>query len=183
MDLQYLFSFLIMIPFLIILKLGINARSAHLKPLSYGKNKKIFLDDERDTPLGYIRTHTVEETIELLKAEDVDTLSLDNDLGTGLKEGYQVMDWLEDQVRNYGLRPPIHMMFHTHNTIRKQYMKEVARNILVHMHDHQEQWKDKDRVVAKRMAAVDSLANINAPIGTPAEMKAESTALKEEKKE
>lgn len=42
---------------------------------------KIYLDDERQTPDGWIRTYTPEETIELLKKGGVTHLSLDHDLG------------------------------------------------------------------------------------------------------
>lgn len=58
---------------------------------------KVFLDDMRIAPAGWIQTYTVEETIEKLSTGRVKELSLDNDLGH-LKEGYQVLDWLEEQA-------------------------------------------------------------------------------------
>jgi len=39
---------------------------------------KVYLDDERNTPEGWVRTYTVEETIEHLKTRAVAELSLDN---------------------------------------------------------------------------------------------------------
>lgn len=61
---------------------------------------KVYLDDDRETPEGWHRTYTVEETIELLKTGKVEELSLDNDLGWNRQEGYKVLDWLEEQVFN-----------------------------------------------------------------------------------
>lgn len=57
---------------------------------------KIYLDDERETPEGWQRSYTVEETITLLQNHEVSALSLDNDLGEGNQEGYKVLDWLEE---------------------------------------------------------------------------------------
>jgi len=42
---------------------------------------KLFLDDVRHAPKGWIRTHNVESTINLLKSNRVTKLSLDHDLG------------------------------------------------------------------------------------------------------
>jgi len=59
---------------------------------------KIFLDDERATPIGFTRCWTVFEVINLLKQRNVTHLSLDNDLGIPGKEneGYQVIRYLEE---------------------------------------------------------------------------------------
>lgn len=42
---------------------------------------KIFLDDFRSTPDGWVRTYTPKETIELRKSCQVEALILDHDLG------------------------------------------------------------------------------------------------------
>ena len=41
---------------------------------------KVYLDDERDTPAGWIRTYNVEQTIALLSTRCVQEISLDHDL-------------------------------------------------------------------------------------------------------
>ena len=41
---------------------------------------KVYLDDVRQAPEGWVRTYTVAETIELLKTGEVVELSLDHDL-------------------------------------------------------------------------------------------------------
>ncbi|WP_336511202.1 cyclic-phosphate processing receiver domain-containing protein, partial [Vibrio anguillarum] len=42
---------------------------------------KVYLDDERDTPEGWVRSYWPEEVIELLKSGNVTEISLDHDLG------------------------------------------------------------------------------------------------------
>lgn len=92
---------------------------------------KVFLDDERPTPKGWTRTHTVEETIDLLKTGDVTDLSLDNDLGQGLREGYEVLDWVEEAVVLEDFKPPERMSVHSANAIRAIYMRKLIARIHV----------------------------------------------------
>ena len=61
---------------------------------------KVFLDDKIKEPVGWVRTYTVEKTIEALKTGTVTHLSLDNDLGEGLKEGHKVLEWLEEKLND-----------------------------------------------------------------------------------
>jgi hypothetical protein len=63
---------------------------------------KVWLDDVRDAPPGWVRTFTPEEVIGLLRLGEVTELSLDHDLGLmdGEREltGYDVVLWLEKEV-------------------------------------------------------------------------------------
>src|SRR5512132_2943655 len=45
------------------------------------RRMKVWLDDERSAPAGWVRVRTPEETIELLRSGAVEELSLDHDLG------------------------------------------------------------------------------------------------------
>lgn len=88
----------------------------------------VYLDDCRNTPDGFqIRTYTYEETIEVLTKMEgyIGILSLDNDLGEGLREGNEVMDWIEEQyyTRNYKL--PDKIMVHSMNPIAKDKMERI----------------------------------------------------------
>ncbi len=95
---------------------------------------KVFLDDLRDTPDGWVRVYTVEETITLLESGVVTELSLDNDLGEGLLEGYKVLDWLEEKVYfNPHFRIPA-ITIHSANASRVEYMKRVVDSI-TRIHD------------------------------------------------
>lgn len=63
---------------------------------------RVYLDDVRDAPPGWVRAHTPEEVISLLQMGEVEELSLDHDLGLDTPEaersGYSVLLWLEREV-------------------------------------------------------------------------------------
>lgn len=68
---------------------------------------KIFLDDERQTPTGWIRVYWPDEAIALLQAGQVAEISLDHDLGDDARgTGYDVVRWIEEAVRLRGFVPP-----------------------------------------------------------------------------
>lgn len=90
----------------------------------------VYLDDLRDEPEGWVRTHTVEETIALLETGNVSDLSLDNDLGEGIKEGYKVLDWIEEQVYadpNFPI--PARISIHSANPVARQRMLMTLQSI------------------------------------------------------
>lgn len=99
---------------------------------------KIFLDDTRDTPEGYERTFTVEQTIELIKANDgnVEVVSLDNDLGTGFREGYEVMKWIEEQAFYNTLQPIPHLFIHSGNSVAVDNMMMARTNAWKYWRNH-----------------------------------------------
>lgn len=90
---------------------------------------KVYMDDERETPEGWTRTYTVEETVEHLESRTVTDLSLDNDLGEGQEEGYKVVDWLEETVYFDSTFPMPVVTVHSANASRVQYMKRALDNI------------------------------------------------------
>lgn len=88
---------------------------------------KIYMDDARETPHGWHRTYNIEETKTLLLTRQVTHLSLDNDLGSldYTTEGYNVLDWLEEQVYNDSTFPIPELFVHSSNASRAQYMRQV----------------------------------------------------------
>ena len=90
---------------------------------------KVFLDDCRETPNGFVRTWTVEETLDLLATRQVKFISLDNDLGENFTEGYKVLDELEEMVYNDPTFPIPEMAVHSSNASRVQYMKQVIAKL------------------------------------------------------
>lgn len=80
---------------------------------------KVFLDDVREAPDGWIRARTPAEVIALLETGKVEEVSLDHDLGLveGEREatGYDVLLWIERQVATAGFTPPL-MRVHSANT-------------------------------------------------------------------
>jgi len=77
---------------------------------------KIYLDDERIAPVGWIQVRWPDEVIELLEKGNVTHLSLDHDLGNDqIGTGYDVLLWIEEKVALSDFIPPnIHI--HSANT-------------------------------------------------------------------
>jgi len=90
---------------------------------------RIYMDDARETPRGWTRTYTVEETIAVLETRTVTHLSLDNDLGEGVPEGYKVLDWLEEAVYNDMHFPMPEVTIHSSNASRVEYMQRALKSI------------------------------------------------------
>ncbi len=90
---------------------------------------RIFLDDVRNTPEGFIRTYSVVDTTNLLinHAGEVDELSLDNDLGEGVPEGRVVCIWLAERQYGYGINNlwPKKISIHSANPVARQYMRDT----------------------------------------------------------
>jgi len=87
---------------------------------------KVWLDDFRPAPAGWIRTYWPEEVIELLKTGDVEEISLDHDLGDHYgagkeRTGYDVLTWMEEAVLTEGFIPPI-INIHTANPVAEKRM-------------------------------------------------------------
>lgn len=60
---------------------------------------KVWLDDKREAPKGWIRCYWPEEVIEYLKTGLVTHLGLDHDLGEpDGRDGSDVVLWLQEQV-------------------------------------------------------------------------------------
>ena len=76
---------------------------------------KVFLDDERTTPEGWVRVYWPGESIALLQTGQVTDISLDHDLGDDARgTGYDVVLWVEEAVQLHGFVPP-RMTVHSAN--------------------------------------------------------------------
>ena len=90
---------------------------------------KVYLDDERETPDGWVRVYWPDEAIELLKAGGVTEISLDHDLGDDERgTGYDVLLWLEEQVVVNGMTPP-KMRVHSANSSAREKMEAAIASI------------------------------------------------------
>jgi hypothetical protein len=108
---------------------------------------KIWLDDIRPAPEGWIHCFTVSGTIAALVVhEQVEEISLDNDLGPDTEEGYHVIRWIEQRVVESDYIPPV-VNIHTANPAAARRMwsaleqiqqrldeKGVGKNILGESH-------------------------------------------------
>ncbi len=99
---------------------------------------RVWLDDIRDPADSDIRrgfgsvgdevwVKTVEEAIGLLRSGEVTSISLDNDLGEGLGEGYGVALWVEEQAFLGNLQP-LTIMAHTQNPVARGKMYAAFKN-------------------------------------------------------
>ena len=90
----------------------------------------------RTEPLGWTRTYTAQQTIDLLKTGQVTDLSLDHDLGignsriiSGPRTGYDVLLWMEEAVVTHGFSPPERIHIHSANTAAVPRMKAAVDSI------------------------------------------------------
>ena len=76
---------------------------------------KVFLDDLRTEPVGWVRVFWPDQAIALLKSGLVTDISLDHDLGDDLRgTGYDVLLWIEEAVNLRNFVPP-RMLVHSAN--------------------------------------------------------------------
>ena len=90
---------------------------------------KIYLDDVRPAPDGWILARWPSEVIDYIKTGKVTHVSLDHDLGDDSKgTGYDVLTYLEGQARAYdGPLPTI--FIHTANPVARARMFQAVNSI------------------------------------------------------
>jgi hypothetical protein len=86
---------------------------------------KVFLDDVRDCPDGWVLCRTAEEAIDMIRTGDVTKISFDHDLGTELT-GYDVAKEIEYLVANGEIKDVPEWYIHSQNPVG-------ARNIMMAM--------------------------------------------------
>jgi len=88
---------------------------------------KVYLDDERPAPLGWVRAFWPNEVIALLKTGSVQELSLDHDLGDDARgTGYDVVLWIEEAVMLRGFQPPEIYVHSANSSARQKMLAGVA---------------------------------------------------------
>ncbi len=88
---------------------------------------KVYLDDERATPQGWMRVYWPDEAIELLRSGEVIEISLDHDLGDDNRgTGYDVVKWIEDEVATNDFVPPIIRVHSANVSARKKMELGIA---------------------------------------------------------
>lgn len=91
---------------------------------------KIYLDDKRKAPDGYVLCYWPSEVIELLKKTHCEHLSLDHDLGDDNRgTGYDVLLWIEEQQVLWGRVPPDAISVHSSNPSARLKMEAAIRSI------------------------------------------------------
>jgi hypothetical protein len=90
---------------------------------------KVYLDDIRDAPEGWVLVRNVPKLIKLICNESVTNLSLDHDLGEGEMSGYDFMRWLEAEVFFHRINSIPKITFHTANPVGRNNMEKVLNSI------------------------------------------------------
>ena len=95
---------------------------------------RVWLDDLREAPPGWVRVRTPEEAIALLETGDVTEISLDHDLGLvdGERErtGYDVLLWLEREVaEGRWVLPLPEIGVHSANPVGRKRMEQAIASI------------------------------------------------------
>ncbi|HCC22888.1 TPA: hypothetical protein DF272_01780 [Candidatus Falkowbacteria bacterium] len=103
---------------------------------------KVFLDDLRTPPDGWLLVRTPDEVIVLLRTGQVEELSLDHDLAlwddNGREiDGEAVTNWLEEQYfllsrgedSEVSFPPPKVMKVHSDNSVGRPRMEAAISNI------------------------------------------------------
>lgn len=83
---------------------------------------KLWVDDERPAPEGWVLAKTSAEAIEILGANEVTEMSLDYSLGRG-DTGDNVLYWLRD----YNGRWPGHISAHSSSYDGRLLIEEMVR--------------------------------------------------------
>lgn len=81
---------------------------------------KLWLDDIREAPKGWVWAKTITEAQEYLKTGTVTHASLDNDLGdTAIPEGRKLVLWMAEN----DIWPSESCVVHSMNVVARQYMQ------------------------------------------------------------
>jgi hypothetical protein len=89
---------------------------------------RIFLDDERPTPQGWVRAFWPHEVIALLEAGGVTEVSLDHDLGDDERgTGYDVVLWIEEAVATRGFVAPKLVVHSANSSARAKMEQGIAK--------------------------------------------------------
>ena len=91
---------------------------------------KIFLDDKRSTPDGYVRIFWPDDIYLFLTTFNVEEISLDHDLGDDdIGTGYDVVNLIEKWVYLENYQPPF-LKVHSDNSSAKSKMLNGINNII-----------------------------------------------------
>ena len=92
---------------------------------------KIYLDDERVAPAGWVQVRWPDEAIKLLQAGAVTHLSLDHDLGDDQRgTGYDVLLWIEQEVALCQFILPESIEVHSANPAGRKRMLAAIESIM-----------------------------------------------------
>lgn len=83
---------------------------------------RLWLDDLRPAPEGWLWVKTVEQAIDVLKQGQVTEASLDNDLGPEETEGRRLVLWMAE----HEIWPSRRLQIHSANAVAVDYMSKMV---------------------------------------------------------
>lgn len=93
---------------------------------------KLYLDDERPTPDGWVRVYTANGAIDELRSPDRYThVSLDHDLGDLYTTGYTVACWIEEYAHENPDWPVPIITCHSANPVGRKRIEQVIERLNV----------------------------------------------------
>ena len=88
---------------------------------------RVFLDDERMAPSGWLQVRWPDEAIALLELGSVIEISLDHDLGDDERgTGYDVILWIEEAVVLRGFQAPKIRVHSANASAREKMLSGIA---------------------------------------------------------
>lgn len=96
---------------------------------------KVWLDDIREAPEGWVRATTALEAVTLLREKEVTEISLDHDLGkvdplrTIYASGYDVAKFIERQVYDSKAYVPPKVHIHTDNPVGRANIRATMEKV------------------------------------------------------
>lgn len=91
---------------------------------------KLYVDDLRPIPPGWIFARGFEEAMRILASGKITYLSLDHDLGQGEgKEGYDILKIMEKAVAERKFKPPQVIIVHSDNAGARKKMEQAIESI------------------------------------------------------
>ena len=92
---------------------------------------KVWLDDERKAPSGYVHIKTTPELIKYYQKNHrkITNMSLDHDLGEDTPSGYDFMVWLEEKVFTGKYKEIPNIKVHSANPVGKKRMMQSLNSM------------------------------------------------------
>lgn len=88
---------------------------------------KLWVDDIREAPTGWVWAKNYDEAISFLRVCNVIQVSLDHDLGKG-KTGYDIVCWLEAHVFDGTITNP-KIKCHSANPVGRERIEQVITKL------------------------------------------------------
>jgi len=97
----------------------------------YINETKVWLDDVRKSPAGWIHFEEIESLIKYYKKNHnkITEISLDHDLGDNVPPGYNFLLWLEEMVYTGKYNQVPNIKVHSANPVGKRRMEQSIKSI------------------------------------------------------